>query len=252
MTKPITAFNIVYPSCAALAADFNLDRQLVYTRIKTHKWSPEKAVLTEKHGSIRKSYTDHPFLLKSPLLFKVINKARESVQRIKSFKEEVVKLYSKRIKIAKKAFRARSKGTVIPKGHGRYSLGRFKAEPALANHMGCIYLALIPLKNGSFYLKIGISKHLNASKRSSSLPKGTKILNSKNSELHRCFQTEQLMLEEFKEKGLEITKYERFDGYTEVLTLLSAKASIDSQYFRRLKKLLKDTKDYKEFIKNSS
>jgi hypothetical protein len=60
------------------------------------------------------------------------------------------------------------------------------------------------------------------------------------------------MLKEFKEKGLKITKYERFDGYTEVLTLISAKASMDSHYFRRLKKLLKETKNHKEFIKNSS
>lgn len=252
MKIPLIAFGKPYANYSALAADYGQDRDLVYNRIKTNGWSPEKAVLTEKHGSIRKSYSDHAILLKSPLLFKIVNRARESVEHLKSFKKEIVKQCSKRIKMAKKVFRARPMANIAIIGHGRYSLGRFKAEPVLANNIGCIYLALIPIKNGCFYLKVGISKHRDATKRSSSLPKGAIILNSKNAELHRCFQAEQLILKELKEEGLKITKYERFDGYTEVLSLMPTKPTKNNQYFLRLKKILKETKNYKEFIKNSS
>jgi len=249
MRKTISAFNTEYPSYTALAADYDQDRELVYNRIKTYGWSPEKAVLTDKHGSIRKSYSDHALLLKSPLLFKIINKVRESVVRIKSFKKEIVKQCSKRIKTAKKEFRALTIDNIVTKGHGRYSLGRFKAEPDLAKSIGCLYLAKIPLSN-SFYLKIGISKYLNASERKKSLPKGTEIVDYQHAELHRCFQAEQFMLKEFKQKDLIIPKHERFEGYSEVLTLIPAKSSISNQYFLRLRSSLKETKPYNKFIKD--
>ncbi|MDX2366962.1 MAG: hypothetical protein QNK36_00880 [Colwellia sp.] len=91
MKQPITAFYQTYPSYTALAAAFDLDRQLVYTRIKTYHWSPEKAVLTSKHGSIRKSYSDHALLLKSPILFKSVNNSRELVERFKHLKYKMNK-----------------------------------------------------------------------------------------------------------------------------------------------------------------
>ncbi|WP_019027940.1 hypothetical protein [Colwellia piezophila] len=250
MKKTISAFNTEYPTYTALAAYFGQDRELVYNRIKTYGWSPEKAVLTDKHGSIRKSYSDHALLLKSPLLFKIINKARESVERIKRFKKEIVKQCSKRIKTAKKAFIALTIDNVVTKGHGRYSLGRFKAKPDLAKSIGCLYLAKIPLGNNSFYLKIGISKYLNPSERKKSLPKGTEILDSQHAELHRCFQAEQIMLKEFKQKGLVIPKHDRFEGYSEVLTLIPAKSSINNQYVLGLRSSLKETKPYNKFIKD--
>lgn len=249
MTKPIIAFNTQYPTYTALAADFGKDRQLVYTRIKTYGWSPEKAVLTDKHGSIRKSYSDNALLLKSPLLFKVINKVRESVVRIKRFHAEMVKQYSKGKKVAKKAFKMRSIVKVIPKGHGKYSIGRFKADPILANTIGCIYLAKVPIGD-IYYLKIGISKFLAASERKKSLPKGTVIIKYLHTELHKCFQAEQVMLTELKQEELVIHKFSRFEGYSELLTLMPDKLSLHKIYYLRLKSALKETKSYDEFINN--
>lgn len=143
----------------------------------------------------------------------------------------------------------RSLVKVIPKGHGKYSIGRFKADPTLANTIGCVYLAKVPV-DGIFYLKIGISKYLEASERKKSLPKGTVILKYHHTELHKCFQAEQVMLTELKQEELVIHKFSRFEGYSELLTLMPDKSSLNKVYFLRLKSALKETKSYDEFINN--
>lgn len=97
---------------------------------------------------------------------------------------------------------------------------------------------------------MGISKHLNASKRKSSLPKGTIILASQQAELHRCFQAEQIMLNELKQINITIPKYCRFEGYSEVLALISANSSIKKKYIDRLRSALKETNTYEYFVKS--
>lgn len=249
MKQPITAFDKTYPSYTALAADFDLDRQLVYTRIKTYLWSPEKAVLTAKHGSIRKSYSDHALLLKYPTLFKTVNQTREFVERFKLLKHIVTKEYSKQRKVLIKHLTPRHFDNMIQSGHGRYSIGRFLAEPILAKSIGCIYLAKIPFNDHSYYIKVGISKYLNAAKRKRSLPTGTIILGSQQAELHRCFQAEQIMLNELKQIDITIPNNFRFEGYSEILALISAKSPVNKKYITRLRTALKETKPYENFVK---
>ena len=152
-------------------------------------------------------------------------------------------------KLLKKRFARRHSDNIIQSGHGRYSTGRFIAEPNLAKSTGCIYLAKIPAKNETFYLKVGISQYLNPSKRKSSLPKGTIILAYQQAELHRCFQAEQVMLKELKRSDIIIPRFCRFEGYSEILALISAKSSIKRKYIHRLKSALKETKSYEEFFK---
>ena len=108
---------------------------------------------------------------------------------------------------------------------------------------------MIPAVDETFYLKVGISKYLNAAKRKNSLPKGTIILASPQVELHRCFQAEQIMLNELKQIDMTIPKNCRFEGYSEILTLISAKSPVNKKYMNRLRTALQETKPYESFVK---
>ena len=248
MKPPIKAFNTVYPSYTALAAAYKMDRQLVYTRIHTYKWPPEKAVLTRKHGSIRKTYSDHPLLLKYPIIFHNWHKLQEAIERLKRLKVTTLKKCITTIKQVKKAVNSPPEEKVVM-GHGRYSLGRFKSSPQLAKSRGCIYLATIPHGEHSFYLKIGISKYIDANTRNNSLPSGSKILKQEVAELHRCFQAEQIILKEEKQEGFVIPPLLRFQGYSEVLMQLPLKSKVKQDYYARLKSAIEETKYYDEFIR---
>ena len=50
----IVAFGVQYQSYKALAENFNQDPHLIRCRINRYGWSTEKAVLTPKHGAMKK------------------------------------------------------------------------------------------------------------------------------------------------------------------------------------------------------
>ena len=247
-SEGIVVFNKTYPTYKALAEDFGLDAHLVRVRINSYGWPIEKAVLTPKHASIKRGYSQHPLLLKHPALFKLWHQCEFKRQSFVKQKNKIVKKVKVQRKNTTKAL-VRLMSYIDNRdviGHGRYTKYRLQCDHSLALQHGCVYLALIPSKDGGFYLKVGISKYLTADKRKASLPKGSMIISSVSHELHRCFQAEQIILKTLRDLSFDFDHSDWFDGYTEVLCRLPERNSSKKSYKKALKNAVNQTVSFKE------